>query len=314
VPLSEPEECLSVVCETVETTTYRSLESSSLTTELENSNLERTSGMTASKAFAATALAFALAMPLGAIASPAFASTPNNSTKAVTVPADAKAVGIPLIFAKKDKEGEKEPREDRDKADREEKHHQIPPVVIRPKDHGPKKDGDKNPKFESGSHGDANHQDSQDAEDGESEDGEEFEDGEDVGDDDVGGFVIPGPSATPNPSSTSVSTDPSTGNNGASPIQPNNYDVSPIGTSTNAVTNQPAEDAATALNPEAAPVVNLASVRTSVKTPADVFMESATIALAALGIGALAMGGVASSRAIRIRRNPKGDYFYDGDN
>lgn len=246
--------------------------------------------MTASKAFAATALAFALAMPLGAIASPAFASTPNNSTKAVTVPADAKAVGIPLIFAKKDKEGEKEPREDRDKADREEKHHQIPPVVIRPKDHGPKKDRDKKPKFESSSNAD-----------------------EDEGDDD-GGFVIPGPSATPNPFSTSVSTDPATGNNVASPIQPNNYDVSPIGTSTNVGTNQPAEDAATALNPEAAPAVNLASVQTSVKTPADVFMESATIALAALGLGAVAMGGVASSRAIRIRRNPKGDYFYDGDN
>lgn len=266
--------------------------------------------MTASKAFAATALAFALAMPLGAIASPAFASTPNNSTKAVTVPADAKAVGIPLIFAKKDKEGEKEPREDRDKADREEKHHQIPPVVIRPKDHGPKKDRDKKPKFESSSNAD---EDDEEFEDGESEEGEEFEDGEDEGDDD-GGFVIPGPSATPNPFSTSVSTDPATGNNVASPIQPNNYDVSPIGTSTNVGTNQPAEDAATALNPEAAPAVNLASVQTSVKTPADVFMESATIALAALGLGAVAMGGVASSRAIRIRRNPKGDYFYDGDN
>jgi hypothetical protein len=301
--------CLSVVCETPETTTYRSLERFTLTTELENSNLERRTEMTASKAFAAAALAFALAMSLGALASPAFASTPNNSTQAASVPADAKAVSIPSIFAEKDKVGLKEPREDRDKSEREEKHHQIPPVVIRPKDRD--KDRDKKPKVESSSNAD---KDDEVFEDGESEDGEEFEDGEDVGDDDVGGFVIPGPSATPNPSSTSVSTDPSTGNNGASPIQPNNYDVSPIGTSTNAVTNQPAEDAATALNPEAAPVVNLASVRTSVKTPADVFMESATIALAALGIGAVAMGGVASSRAIRIRRNPKGDYFYDGDN
>jgi len=295
--------------------------------------------MTASKAFAAAALAFALAMPLGALASPAFASTPNNSTKAVSVPADTKAVDLPLIFAEKDKAGvkeprekevreprekgekeprekaEKEPREKGEKSERKENHHQIPPVVIRLKDRDndrdPKKNQDKKPKFESSSNAD---EDDEEFEDGEGEDGEEFEDGEDEGDDDDGGFVIPGPSATPNPSSTSVSTDPATGNSGASPIQPNNYDVSPIGTSTNVGANQPAEDAATALNPEAAPAVNLASVQTSVKTPADVFMESATIALAALGLGAVAMGGVASSRAIRIRRNPKGDYFYDGDN
>jgi hypothetical protein len=42
-------------------------------------------------------------------------------------------------------------------------------------------------------------------------------------------------------------------------------------------------------------------------------MESATVGLLAVGSGALALGGVAGVRAIKLRRNPKGDYFY-GDN
>jgi len=263
--------------------------------------------MTASKAFAASVLALAIAIPLSALASPALASSTDNSSNAVSVPADSQAVSVPAdessvsipsIFDKKEKEGEEGTSEKRDEAEHGENHHQIPPVVIRPK-YG---------------------EDYEDGEDGEyaedSEDGEGYEDGED-GDDDEGGFVVPGPnpSARPN-SSSSPGASSAPGNMSDDAInqdQPNSYAVSPIGTSTDPASEKTVEDGDADLNPEAAPAVNLANVRTSVKTPADVFMESATLALAALGIGAVAMGGVASTRAIRLRRNPKGDYFYEGD-
>ncbi len=250
--------------------------------------------MTASKAFAAVA-AFALALPMSALAAPAFASTPNNSTKAVSVP---------VVFAESegDDEGDHKSSGKDSESGHHENHHQIPPVVIRPKDDNKSGSGHKD---DNQSEGDDN----------ESEDG----------DDDGGGFVIPGPvptgaptpnlsnsgSPAPAPGSTDFGNQGNTDTTGFG--QTRSYNVSPVGGVSQGSSIEPAEANRGALNPEAAPPVDIAHIQTSGKTPADVFMESATIALTALGIGAVAMGGVASTRAIRVRRNPKGDYFYDGD-
>jgi len=40
-------------------------------------------------------------------------------------------------------------------------------------------------------------------------------------------------------------------------------------------------------------------------------MESATLGLAAMAVGALAFGGIAGVRAIRLRKDPQQDYFYE---
>jgi Ni/Co efflux regulator RcnB len=68
------------------------------------------------------------------------------------------------------------------------------------------------------------------------------------------------------------------------------------------------------VNPEAAPAIDPASIRTSSKTPADVFMESATWGLMAMGAGAVALGSVAGVKTLSARRKPNGEYFYDGEN
>jgi len=68
------------------------------------------------------------------------------------------------------------------------------------------------------------------------------------------------------------------------------------------------------IDPQAAPPVQVAGIQTSSKTPADLFTESATLGLAAMAVGALAFGGVAGVRAIRLRKQPNDDYFYDGTN
>lgn len=240
--------------------------------------------MTASKAYAAV-LAFAIALPVSALAAPAFASTSNNSIKSYSVPA---------TFATEDNEDHKASGEDSE-SDHKENHHQIPPVIIRPKDDG-EKAGHKN--------------ESEDSNENDSEDG----------DDDSAGFVVPGPGPIPSPA-PSDSASPSAGSTNSGGIDGSNtgttqimqYNVSPVGGVAQDLSIEPAEANAGALNPEAAPPVNLAGIEVTAKTPADVFMESATIALTALAIGAVAMGGVASTRALRLRRNPKGDYFYDGE-
>ncbi len=241
--------------------------------------------MTASKAYAAV-LALALALPMSALAAPAFASTTNNSVKSYSVPA---------TFTNEDDEDHKSSGEDSE-SDHKENHHQIPPVIIRPKHYGDNESGHKN--------------ESEDSNENESEDG----------DDDGAGFVVPGPGPIPSPApsdsgspATGVTNSDDIGTSNAGATQGRQYNVSPVGGVSQNSSIEPAEANAGALNPEAAPPVNLASIQTSGKTPADVFMESATIALTALAIGAVAMGGVASTRAIRLRRNPKGDYFYDGE-
>jgi hypothetical protein len=69
-----------------------------------------------------------------------------------------------------------------------------------------------------------------------------------------------------------------------------------------------------AIDPDAAPAIDPASIRTTAKTPADVFMESATWGLVAMGAGALAIGSAAGVKSLSARRRPNADYFYDSEN
>ena len=163
--------------------------------------------------------------------------------------------------------------------DNQKNHGAIPPVVIRPH-----QDGD--------NEGDDN-----------------------GGDDDnagpIGGGVIPGPisspGATPAPGSTSGpnASGASLSNRG------NSYVVAPLNSGQNPPGSTPIGSDVQGIDPQAAPPVEVAGLRTTAKTPADLFMESATLGLAAMGIGALAIGGVAGVRAIRLRKDPNDDYFYE---
>jgi hypothetical protein len=54
-------------------------------------------------------------------------------------------------------------------------------------------------------------------------------------------------------------------------------------------------------------------VKPATKSPSQIFAESATVGLTAMGVGAIALGGVAGVRAIRLRKNPMGDYFYESE-
>lgn len=67
------------------------------------------------------------------------------------------------------------------------------------------------------------------------------------------------------------------------------------------------------VNPHHANPIDISLVRTSLKTPADKFMESAYIAMAGLGVTAVGLGAVAAVRSIRLRRSGKSDYFYDNN-
>lgn len=51
--------------------------------------------------------------------------------------------------------------------------------------------------------------------------------------------------------------------------------------------------------------IDLRNVNFSQPTPADVFMQSATVALGVMGVGALALVGVTASRGKLLRRNTK---------
>ena len=51
--------------------------------------------------------------------------------------------------------------------------------------------------------------------------------------------------------------------------------------------------------------IDLRNVNFSQPTPADVFMQSATVALGVMGVGAIALVGVTASRGKLLRRNPK---------
>ena len=226
------------------------------------------------KQLVALAVAFAVLGTPLALAAPASAA-PISTTSSP-------------IFTDRD---HKDDEDDEDDGWGHEDNHSLPPVVIRP------------------------HGDDDDDEDGDHED-EEGEDEED-GDDDEGGFVLP---ATPG---AEPSADPS-----ASPYDSNstatgaNYSVSPLipsvvpGSPTSPLAPNGSEQVvgANAINPDAAPAIDPASIRTTAKTPADVFMESATWGLVAMGAGALAIGSAAGVKSLSARRRPNADYFYDSEN
>ena len=207
---------------------------------------------------------------------------------ALAAPASAAPISSPSspIFTDRDNKDEDDEDEDEDEDEDgwgHEDNHSLPPVVIRP-------------------HGD--------------DDEDDYEDDDEDGDDE-GGFVLPatpgeepsvGPSASPYDSNSTAT--------GA------NYSVSPLipsvvpGSPTSPLAPNGSEQVvgANAINPDAAPAIDPASIRTSAKTPADVFMESATWGLVAMGAGALAIGSAAGVKSLSARRRPNADYFYDSEN
>ena len=222
----------------------------------------------------------ALAVALSVLGVPLALAAPASAvTSASTV--------TPIFTDRDDHEDDEDGEEEDDEDDNEgnEDNHSIPPLVIRP-------------------HGD---------EDGDDEDAEaEDEDG----DDDDSGFVLPSnPMATPDAASEANATTYGNIANGA------NYSVSPLVPGAaipplagSNLTPGSGLEAVNGVNPEAAPAIDPATIRTSAKTPADVFMESATWGLMAMGAGAVALGSVAGVKTLSARRKPNGDYFYDSEN
>lgn len=60
--------------------------------------------------------------------------------------------------------------------------------------------------------------------------------------------------------------------------------------------------------------VELGSLQPAKKTPADVFVESATVGVGAMAVGAAALGAVAITRGARARREKNAEYLYSSDN
>jgi hypothetical protein len=157
-----------------------------------------------------------------------------------------------------------------------------------------------------------------------SEDGEDHEDdGDSDQDDDHNGyippvFVVPGhkkhhseheekPVAAAPDATTSTEVDPATG----APAQTSSIDPATgqefvvVGAG-----GDPATDSLGGVNPEEARAVDIRRVPTGMQTPADQFMDAAYIGLGMLTLAALGLGGTAATRAIRLRRSGKSDYFY----
>lgn len=176
--------------------------------------------------------------------------------------------------ADRDDEGE-----DGEESDNESHHHGvIPPVVIRP------------------------HQE-----------GDEYGEGDDDDDDDedgAGGTLPPLPGATPAPSASPYADSEF----GPAYNQRGQFVVAPLGgPGSNGGPGAGAGPTVSRIDPQAAPPISMQGVQTSAKTPSQIFMESATVGLTAMGVGAIALGGIAGVRAIRLRKNPLGDYFYDSE-
>jgi hypothetical protein len=169
---------------------------------------------------------------------------------------------------------------DEDEEKYEHNHGVLPPVVIRPHQEGD--------------------------EYGEDEDGDEDDE---YGDDEEGaGTLPPLPSATPDPN---ASFEPRNGNGfGPAYNERGAFVVAPLG-APGSGGGPRGGTPVSAIDPQAAPPISMEGVNPSAKTPSQIFMESATVGLTAMGVGAIALGGVAGVRAIRLRKNPLGDYFYD---
>jgi hypothetical protein len=171
--------------------------------------------------------------------------------------------------------------EDEDEDKYENNHGVLPPLVIRPHQEGD--------------------------EYGEDEDGDEDDDEE--GDDEEGaGTLPPLPSVTPSPNS---SIDPSNANGfGPAYNKRGEFVVAPLG-APGSGGGPRGGTPVSAIDPQSAPAISMQGVKTSAKTPSQIFVESATVGLTAMGVGAIALGGIAGVRAIRLRKNPLGDYFYE---
>jgi len=173
--------------------------------------------------------------------------------------------------------------EDEDEEGEEGYHHEhhgvIPPVVIRPHQEGD--------------------------EYGEDDDHDE---GDEYG---AGSTLPPMPGATPTPGATE---EPTRGEEGFVPAynQRGQFVIAPLGSPV-ANGGPGAAPKVSKIDPQSAPAISMQGVKPATKTPSDIFMESATVGLTAMGVGAIALGGVAGVRAIRLRRNPTDDYFYESE-
>jgi hypothetical protein len=127
-------------------------------------------------------------------------------------------------------------------------------------------------------------------------------------------FVVPGSSNTEHPVLTKEPITTQT-----KPLNPSQIGSPATGSKVNkeflVVSSQdPASKSALErVNPHHAKPIDVSLVRTSLKTPADRFMEAAYIAMAGLGVTAVGLGTVAAVRGIRLRRSGKSDYFYDNN-
>lgn len=65
------------------------------------------------------------------------------------------------------------------------------------------------------------------------------------------------------------------------------------------------------VNPTQSKPVAIEQVRVTMKTPADQFMDTASIGLGFLAVSALGLASTAAVRSIRLRRSGNSDYFYD---
>lgn len=62
--------------------------------------------------------------------------------------------------------------------------------------------------------------------------------------------------------------------------------------------------------PELGQSINLENISRRHESPASEFFEKAQVGLVAMGAGAIALGAVATTRAVRARKNKSEDYFY----
>ena len=219
-----------------------------------------------------------VALPIAFSASAASAATSSDS-------GTPSANQDPVFTAAEggDDEGEHHHKANGDDGDKN--HGVIPPVVIRPH-----KDGD--------NVGD-----------------DEGEVGDDNGGANTGGGIIPGPIPTSAPTPGPIPSPVASGapnTSGVSYSYPGpRYVVAPLNSGQNPAGSTPIGSDVQNIDPQAAPAIDVAGMRTSAKTPADLFMESATLGLATMAVGGLALGGVAGVRAIRLRKDPNDDYFYE---
>jgi hypothetical protein len=167
-----------------------------------------------------------------------------------------------------------EDEDEGEESDHHEQHGVIPPVVIRP------------------------HQEGDEYGEG---------DGDDDDEDGAGGTLPPLPNATPSPGAT-------VGPDGFGPAynERGQFVVAPLGgPGSNGAPG--AGPTVSRIDPQSAPAISMNGVKPATKSPSQIFAESATVGLTAMGVGAIALGGVAGVRAIRLRKNPTGDYFYESE-